>query len=345
MIKVEKLGIILKKTKNEFECEGVLNPAVIEVGEYIHLFYRAVSKENFSTIGYCRLSSPMVIESRFNRPLLVPDANFESQGLEDPRIVEIDGVFYLSYTAYDGINALGAVATSTDLLHWTKLGIVVPQITYEDFIQLAESNGSVHEKYVRYNEYKKNHESPDKMQFVWDKNLVFFPRRIQGKLYFLHRIKPDIQIVVAVDKLEELTKAFWLKYLLRFDECILLTPKFNHESSYVGSGCPPIETSLGWLLIYHGVRDTINGYVYSACAALLDLKRPEREIARLPYPLFFPDQEWELIGEVNNVCFPTGAIVEGENLFVYYGAADKRIAVAQMNLNELLTELALFKNK
>jgi predicted GH43/DUF377 family glycosyl hydrolase len=345
MIKVEKLGIILKKTKNEFECEGVLNPAVIEVGEYIHLFYRAVSKENFSTIGYCRLSSPMVIESRFNRPLLVPDANFESQGLEDPRIVEIDGVFYLSYTAYDGINALGAVATSTDLLHWTKLGIVVPQITYEDFIQLAESNGSVHEKYVRYNEYKKNHESPDKMQFVWDKNLVFFPRRIQGKLYFLHRIKPDIQIVVAVDKLEELTKAFWLKYLLRFDECILLTPKFNHESSYVGSGCPPIETSLGWLLIYHGVRDTINGYVYSACAALLDLKRPEREIARLPYPLFFPDQEWELIGEVNNVCFPTGAIVEGENLFVYYGAADKRIAVAQMNLNELLTELALFKYK
>jgi predicted GH43/DUF377 family glycosyl hydrolase len=345
MIKVEKLGIILKKTKNEFECEGVLNPAVIEVGGYIHLFYRAVSKGNFSTIGYCRLSSPMVIESRFNRPLLVPEANFESQGLEDPRIVEIDGVFYLSYTAYDGINALGAVAISTDLLHWTKLGIVVPQITYEDFIQLAESNGSVHEKYVRYNEYKKNHESPDKMQFVWDKNLVFFPRRIQGKLYFLHRIKPDIQIVVAVDKLEELTKAFWLKYLLRFDECILLTPKFNHESSYVGSGCPPIETSLGWLLIYHGVRDTINGYVYSACAALLDLKRPEREIARLPYPLFFPDQEWELIGEVNNVCFPTGAIVEGENLFVYYGAADKRIAVAQMNLNELLTELALFKNK
>jgi predicted GH43/DUF377 family glycosyl hydrolase len=344
MIKVEKLGIVLKKTQNEFESEGVLNPAVIEVGGYIHLFYRAVAIGNFSTIGYCRLSSPMVIESRFNRPLLVPDANFESQGLEDPRIVEIDQVFYLSYTAYDGINALGAVATSTDLLHWTKLGIVVPQITYEAFIQLAESNGSVHEKYVRYNAYKKSHETPDSKLFIWDKNLVFFPRRIEGKLYFLHRIKPDIQIVVAVEKLEELTKKFWLNYLLRFDECILLTPKFNHESSYIGSGCPPIETALGWLLIYHGVRDTIKGYVYSACAALLDLKNPEKEIARLPYPLFFPDQDWELIGEVNNVCFPTGAIVEGENLFVYYGAADKRIAVAKIKLNELLNELNLYKN-
>jgi predicted GH43/DUF377 family glycosyl hydrolase len=84
--------------------------------------------------------------------------------------------------------------------------------------------------------------------------------------------------------------------------------------------------------------------VYSACAALLDLKNPEKEIARLPYPLFFPDQDWELIGEVNNVCFPTGAIVEGENLFVYYGAADKRIAVAKIKLNELLNELNLYKN-
>ncbi|WP_449386636.1 glycoside hydrolase family 130 protein, partial [Chryseobacterium potabilaquae] len=109
--------------------------------------------------------------------------------------------------------------------------------------------------------------------------------------------------------------------------------------SYIGGGCPPIETEYGWLLIYHGVHDTIEGYVYSACAALLDLDRPEKEISRLPYPLFKPEEEWEQKGEVNNVCFPTGAIVEEDTLYIYYGAADKRIAVASLSISELLKVL------
>jgi predicted GH43/DUF377 family glycosyl hydrolase len=63
----------------------------------------------------------------------------------------------------------------------------------------------------------------------------------------------------------------------------------------------------------------------------------------LPDPLFFPDQEWELIGEVNNVCFPTGAILENDTLYIYYGAADKRIAVASMSMTALLNALLLNK--
>jgi len=156
----------------------------------------------------------------------------------------------------------------------------------------------------------------------------------------LHRIKPDIQIVVAVEKLEDLTIDFWQKYFSNFDEYIVLSPKYDHEVSYIGNGCPPIETAEGWLLIYHGVHDTVKGYVYSACAALLDLNNPEKEIARLPYPLFYPEKEWELKGEVNNVCFPTGAIVEDDTLYIYYGAADERIAVASLSVKELLAELA-----
>jgi predicted GH43/DUF377 family glycosyl hydrolase len=113
--------------------------------------------------------------------------------------------------------------------------------------------------------------------------------------------------------------------------------------SYIGGGCPPIETEAGWLLIYHGVHDTVKGYVYTACAALLDLNDPGKEIARLPYPLFFPDQEWEINGEVNNVCFPTGTILEENTLYIYYGAADEHIAVASVQLNELLDELHLYK--
>lgn len=174
--------------------------------------------------------------------------------------------------------------------------------------------------------------------FVWDKNVVFFPRRINGKLCFLHRIKPDIQLV-EVNDLSELTTDFWQQYLLRFNDSIVLSPRFTHEVSYIGAGCPPIETASGWLLIYHGVHDTVNGYVYSACAALIDLENPRKEISRLPYALFKPEMEWELKGEVNNVCFPTGCIEMEGRLYIYYGAADERVACASVELSVLLTEL------
>lgn len=344
MITVNKLGIILEKTNHNFECEGVLNPAVIKVKDNIHLFYRAVAKDNYSTIGYCKLSAPMEVQSRNEKPLLVPQFSYEFQGLEDPRIVEIEGIYYLTYTAYDGTNALGALATSTDLLHWEKQGIIVPQITYEEFQYFTEHEGEIHDKYIRFNEYQKSHEGQDVRLFLWDKNLIFFPRKIDGKFCFLHRIKPDIQIIVEIEKLEGLTIEFWQNYFSRFDEYIVLSPKFNHEVSYIGSGCPPIETEAGWLIIYHGVHDTVKGYIYSACAALLNLENPQKEIARLPYPLFFPEKEWELKGEVNNVCFPTGTVLEKDTLYIYYGAADERIAVASVSLKELLKELAQNKN-
>ena len=344
MINVNKLGILINKTDNIFENEGVLNPAVIKVENTIHLFYRAVTKDNYSTIGYCKLSSPMVVEQRSTVPILVPEFDYESQGLEDPRIVLIEGVYYLSYTAYNGVNALGALATSTDLVHWEKKGIIVPKITYDEFKHFTESKGTIHEKYIRFNDYQKSHDKQDRKIFLWDKNLIFFPRKINNKFYFLHRIKPDIQIVVSIDRIEELTLNFWQKYFSNFDEYIVLSPKFEHEVSYIGGGCPPIETKEGWLLIYHGVHDTVKGYVYAACVALLDLSNPQKEIARLPYPLFFPEKIWELKGEVNNVCFPTGAIVENDTIFIYYGAADERIAVASVNLQELLAALLLNKN-
>jgi len=343
MLQVNKLGILLRKTSNTFENEGVLNPAVIKVGNTIHLFYRAVTKDNYSTIGYCALSAPMVIRERAEVPVLFPQAEYEFKGLEDPRIVKIEDTYYLSYTAFNGINALGALATSKDLVHWEKHGIIVPEITYEEFKHFTETDSTGHEKYLRFNDYQKSHQSQERKIFLWDKNLIFFPRKIDNKFCFLHRIKPDIQIVVAIEKLEDLTIDFWQNYFSHFDEYIVLAPKYHHEVSYIGGGCPPIETTAGWLLIYHGVHDTIKGYVYSACAALFDLKNPQKEIARLPYPLFSPEKDWELKGEVNNVCFPTGALVEEDTLYIYYGAADERIAVASLSVKELLAELALNK--
>jgi predicted GH43/DUF377 family glycosyl hydrolase len=344
MIAVKKEGILLKKTTLGFESEGVLNPAVISDNSSIHLFFRAVGKGNYSSIGYCKLKGPLLVGERFDTPLLFPQSDYESHGVEDPRIVRIDGLYYLTYTAYDGVNALGALAVSKDLQHFEKQGLIVPQITYKEFNRLASSKGTINEKYLRYNGHDGVEERKGKKVFIWDKNVIFFPRRINGKLTFLHRIKPDIQIV-AVDNLQELTTEFWQNYFLHLDEHIVLSPKYDFAVSYIGGGCPPIETDKGWLLIYHGVHDTVKGYVYSACVALLDLENPQKEIARLPYELFKPDKEWELRGEVNNVCFPTGTVVVDDTLYIYYGAADEQIAVASVSLSALMQELLFNLNK
>lgn len=329
MIEVTKDNVILEKTDLLFENESVLNPATIMTESTIHLFYRAVHKGNFSSIGYCTLKNPFEVEKRLKEPILSPEFDYESHGTEDPRIVKIDNLYYLTYTAYDGINALGALATSSDLKKFDKQGIIVPQIDYADFKKLV-SNLNINKKYFEMNEVRNS---------LMIKDVIFFPRRINNKLYFIQRIKPDIQIV-EVDEVRDLTKEFWEDYFLHFDQKIMLSSKHNHESCYIGGGCPPIETEHGWLLIYHGAgKDTDGSYIYSACASLLDLKNPQTEIARLPYKLFVPDQEYELKGYVNKVVFPTGTILINDTLFIYYGAADARVAFASVCFSELIKEL------
>jgi beta-1,2-mannobiose phosphorylase / 1,2-beta-oligomannan phosphorylase len=344
MIEVKKEGIILYKTQLEFENEGVLNPAAIREGDCVHLFYRAVRKGNHSSIGYCRLDGPLTVAERWDRPFMVPEFEFESQGVEDARIVKIDDTYYLTYTGYDGTNARGALATSKDLMHFTKQGIIVPPITYAEFVFLAESDGKINENYCRNQKFYLQKADPEKKIMLWDKDVVFFPRRINGKLVFLHRIRPGIQIV-SINSLRELTKEFWNNYFVNLQANIVLDPVYAYESSYIGSGCPPIETEHGWLLIYHGVEETQRGLIYSACAALLDLNDPSKELARLPYPLFSPECEWELYGEVNNVVFPTGTALFGNTLFIYYGAADTQIACTSVNFSALMAEILTYSGK
>lgn len=338
MVVVKKEGIILEKNSNEFENEGVLNPAVIRVGDSVHIFYRAVSTGNYSSIGYCRLDGPLTLVERWDRPIMAAEFDYESHGVEDARIVSIDNTYYMTYTAYDGINARGALATSKNLVNFTKKGIIVPPITYSEFVDIAENDGDINIKYYRNHKFYYQEADPEKKMMLWDKNLIFFPRKIDGKFVFLHRIRPGIQLV-SVKSLDELTMEFWRDYFHNFHEFIVLDPFYSHEYSYVGGGCPPIETEFGWLLIYHGVEKTQRGLVYSACAALLDIDNPTKVISRLPYALFSPEYDWELVGEVNNVVFPTGAVVFGDTLFIYYGAADEQIACASLNLPSLLKEL------
>lgn len=341
-MKVIKKGVILRKTLLIFENEGVLNPATIASNGDYHMFYRAVSKGNFSTISYCQLSHGLTPTNNLHIPLIFPQFPYESHGVEDPRIVKIDDLYYLTYTAYDGVNALGALATSKDLKTFDKKGIITAQTSYDEFKHLATCKTPLNEKYERYNNRSQLVLPNDKKILLWNKNVIFFPRRIDGQLYFLHRIKPDIQIA-SVDDIEGLTKDFWDNYYLHFCDNIVLSPKFDHEVSYIGGGCPPIETSAGWLVIYHAVHDTTEGYVYAACAALLDLSNPRKEISRLPYPLFKPEEEWELKGEVNNVCFPSGTLIIDDLLYIYYGAADECVACATVPMQDLLDELLKYR--
>lgn len=339
MVIVNKEGVILKKSSLSFENEGVLNPGVIQEGNMVHMFYRAVRMGNNSTIGYCRLEGPLSVISREEVPVMVPRDEIESKGIEDPRIVKIGDLYYMTYTAYDGWNVLGVLATSYDLKTFERKGPIVPEMTYERFRFLVESNDKTNRKYLRFRPLAPTHDdSKSHKSLIWDKNVILFPRKINGQYVFFHRIRPDIQLVKVYD-FEELTPEFWEDYILHLPEHIVMQSQYDHEMSYIGGGCPPIETNEGWLVIYHGVCDTPTGFVYSACAALLDLNDPMIELARLPYPLFNPEYEWEISGYVNNVCFPTGTALFDDTLYIYYGAADEQIACASVSLSALISEL------
>jgi beta-1,2-mannobiose phosphorylase / 1,2-beta-oligomannan phosphorylase len=337
---ITKLGVILEKTQYAFESKGVLNPAIMQVGTDVHMFYRAFKKGNYSTLGYCRFEGPVKIVERKNHPVFYPDKKEEKQGVEDARLTKMDNTYYMTYTAYDGHNALGAVAVSTDLEKFDKLGVITPKVTFREYYNAIEGNKNLSNKYLHQYHFLVEHGLLDKVPnyLIWDKNLLLFPEKINGKFALLHRMFPGIQIVYFND-FADLTTDFWIQYLFALDEHIVMDPAYGYETSHIGGGCPPIRTPHGWLLIYHAVEVTTYSNVYHMSAAILDINDPKKVIARLKKPLASPEHEWEKRGYVNNVCFPTGTAIFNEDLYIYYGAADSTIAVAKINMNELLNDL------
>jgi len=338
---LEKYGILLGPTENEFENDGVFNPGIYQEGNTVHILYRAVQHGNFSTIGYAKTDGPYQIKERYNYPIITRELDYEKHGVEDARITKIDDTYYIVYTAYDGINTLGALATSKDLVHFEKHGIITPQLNYkeyEKFVKCCDKKG-LNPKYHHYFRlFAEIGLVNEKFRLLRDKDVVLFPRKINGKFAMLHRIWPGIQIVYF-DDWKDLTKAFWEDYIENLTDYIVLDPKGIFEVNYIGAGGPPIETEYGWLLIYHGVQETTKGRTYHAKAALLQRDKPEIEISRLPYPLFSPTKKWEKHGIVDNVVFPTGHALFGDDLYVYYGSADMYTGVVKMSLNKLLREL------
>ena len=165
-----------------------------------------------------------------------------------------------------------------------------------------------------------------------------FPKKINGKFALVHRILPDIQVIYFND-FKDLTLDFWKKHFAELYDSTILESRYWYENRNIGGGCPPIETDKGWLLIYHAVDDLNHGRIYRAGAALLDKKNPTKVISHLREPLFSPEEEWEKKGNVDNVVFPTGTAVFDDRLYIYYGAADKKIGAVSLDLYELLNEL------
>jgi len=167
----------------------------------------------------------------------------------------------------------------------------------------------------------------------FNRNGVLFPRKINGKFVMLSRPSDnghtpfgDIFVSESPD-MEHWGKHRWV-----------MGTRGGWQSTKIGAGPIPIETTEGWLLIYHGVLTSCNGYVYSAGAALLDIDKPWRVIARtLPY-ILNPRTDYECVGDVPNVAFPCAALADAPTgrIAIYYGAADTVTALAFTQVDELI---------
>ena len=349
----------MESSNNEWEARAVLNPTVIQDKKGVeHIFYRAVAKDGVSCIGYARIIDGKL--ERFNKPLISPTKNYEKMGIEDPRITKVDDIYYMLYTVFDGKNARVAYAVSRDLKSWKKEGIISPNILVEEARKLV--------KIKRYRDKWKGQEVNGSKILLWDKDAVLFPEKIDGYFVMLHRFLPDIQIVRFKNFDELKSNDFWRSYITNLskgEDDVSLHIKYNWESEHIGAGAVPMKTKNGWLLIYHGVElvkrdvfsnvifkivDSIKGVfhrrmdkrlplVYHAGAMLLDFKKPEIEIGRLKNPLFSPKYEWEKMGDVNNVVFPEGMVVNGDKLKIYYGCADSKIGIAELSLKQLINQI------
>jgi len=162
-----------------------------------------------------------------------------------------------------------------------------------------------------------------------NKDGVLFPRKISGRYARLDR------------PMFGHTGNIWVSYspdLIHWGESRICMPIRDElwDSWRVGASAQPIETEYGWLEIYHGVKQTAGGPIYRLGAALLDLEKPSRVLCRTAIPILTPREYYERVGDVNNVVFSCGAVMEDEEIRIYYGAADTAICVGMARLDELL---------
>jgi beta-1,4-mannooligosaccharide/beta-1,4-mannosyl-N-acetylglucosamine phosphorylase len=166
----------------------------------------------------------------------------------------------------------------------------------------------------------------------FNRNGVLFPRKINGKYAMFSRPSDNGHTPfgdIYYSESPDMTHWGCHRYVMG---------PGTWSPTKVGAGPIPIETSEGWLLIYHGVLTSCNGYVYSMSAALLDLEKPWKVIHRAAPYLMSPQMLYECVGDVPNVVFPCAALVDGDSgrLALYYGAADTVTALAFGKVSDLV---------
>lgn len=169
----------------------------------------------------------------------------------------------------------------------------------------------------------------------FNRNGVLFPRKINGKYMMLSRPSDNGHTPFGDIFLSESPD---LTYWGRHRKVMRAGGPAGWQGMKIGAGPIPIETSEGWLMIYHGVCNTCNGYVYSFGAALLDLEEPSKVLYRTRPYLITPEKEYETVGFVQNVAFPCAALTDVEmgRIAIYYGAADTYVAVAFGYIDEII---------
>ena len=166
-----------------------------------------------------------------------------------------------------------------------------------------------------------------------NKDASLFPKTIKGYYALINRPIVEGRADIWVSFSKDLN--FWGK-----DRALILARHRTWDSNRVGLGPPPIETPEGWLIIYHGARNTASGTIYRVGLALLDLETLE-VIRRSRDWVFGPKESYERVGDVDDIVFPCGAVVDEKTneLLVYYGAADSVVALATANLDDVLAYL------
>lgn len=166
-----------------------------------------------------------------------------------------------------------------------------------------------------------------------NKDAVLFPQRFDGRWAVLHR--PDAGGIEHI----------WSAYspdLVHWGEPHCVLPEGGGpewDAVKVGAGPPPVLTRDGWLLIYHGVKQYGRRFVYRAGVAMLDRDKPHKVIARAPGWIFQAEAPYEFQGMLSNVVFPTGLLLRGDELWMYYGAADTCVCLATARLKDVLAVL------
>ena len=168
----------------------------------------------------------------------------------------------------------------------------------------------------------------------FNRNGVLFPRRIGGSYAMLSRPSDDGHTPFGdIYYSESPDLVHWGRH-----RHVMGTVPLTWQSTKIGAGPTPIETGEGWLVLYHGVLTSCNGFVYSMGAALLDLDEPWKVVARGRDYLLAPHAPYEQVGDVPNVVFPCAALVdrEADRVSIYYGGADTVVCLAHAHLSELL---------